>query len=70
MLIGQMHRAEAEWERTAWLAATIINVAGKSVKKDVTVDQLLGRKKIHRNLQMDFKELWRRHEALNPKTSN
>ena len=70
MVAGMTRREEAEWERTAWLAATIVNVAGKTVKKDVTVDQLLGRKKAFSNPQVDFKELVARQEAINEKDAN
>lgn len=70
MIAGVTRREEAEWERTAWLAATIINVAGKTAKNDVTVDQLLGRKKAYRNPQMDFEELVHRQEVINAKDSN
>lgn len=70
MVAGMTRREEAEWERTAWLAATIINVAGKTVKNDVTVDQLLGRKKSFSNPQADFKALVARQQAINEKDSN
>lgn len=70
MMAGATRREEAEWERTAWLAATIINISGKSVKQDVTVDKLLGRKRAYRNPQADFRELVRRQEAINEMDSN
>ena len=70
MVAGMTRREEVEWERTAWLAATIMNVAGKVVKNDVTVDQLLGRKKAFSNPQSDFKALVARQEAINEKDSN
>lgn len=44
MMQGYSRREEREWERTAWLAAHIVNMSGKMTKKDVTIDILLGRK--------------------------
>lgn len=70
MMAGVTRREEAEWERTAWLASTIINIAGKTVKNPVTVDQLLNRKKAYRNPEADFKELMLRQEAIDAENSN
>lgn len=43
MIDGWIWRDELEWERTAWATAHVINISGKSVKRDVTVRKLLGR---------------------------
>ena len=64
MLEGVTHREELEWERTAWLATHIVNMAGKSVKKNVSVHQLLNREK-PKNPEKDFKELMIRQKMLN-----
>lgn len=70
MVAGVTRREENEWERTAWLATMVINISQKSVKKPVTIDQLLNRKKAYRNPQADFQELMRRQKAINAKESN
>ena len=70
MLTGVAHRQEADWERTAWLATMVINISQKSVKKAVTVDQLLNRKRAYRNPEMDFQELMRRQKVIDAKESN
>ena len=44
ILAGGSARDEREWERAAFIAATVMNMAGKVVKKPVTPGQLLGRK--------------------------
>lgn len=45
MLKAAQRRHEAEWRRTAWAVAHLMNVSGKVVKRPVTVDQLLRRKR-------------------------
>lgn len=72
MLAGAAYRDEREWERTAWLAANIINVSGKVAKNQVTVDKLLGRKRVivpqfPADPQAQVEELIRRQKALNAK---
>lgn len=58
-----MEREERRWHRTAWQTAYLMNVTGKSLKKNVTPDQLLGRKKGRpRNPDADFKELMERQK--------
>lgn len=44
MLVGAAGRTEREWERTAWMTAHLLNIAGKSLRQAATVDRLLGRK--------------------------
>lgn len=44
MMTGYQKREEREWERTAWLAAHVINISQKMVKKNITMDDLLGRR--------------------------
>ncbi len=34
-------RERAEWDRTAWLAAQIINISGRSVKRNVKAKDLI-----------------------------
>lgn len=46
---GYKARQDAEFYRVAWLAATVINHSGK-VKRAVTPDKLLGRKKTGRKM--------------------
>ena len=70
MMAGVTRREENEWERTAWLAAMVINISQKTVKQPVTVDQLLNRKKAYRNPQVDFEELMRRQKVISAKESN
>jgi hypothetical protein len=73
MLAGAAYRDEREWERTAWLAANVINVSGKVAKSAVTVDKLLGRKRASivpqfpADPRAQVEELIRRQEALNAK---
>ena len=43
MLSGVSEREEKARELVAWQTAHFINISGKSVKKNVTVDGLLGR---------------------------
>lgn len=77
MLAGAAHRDEREWERTAWLAANIINVSGKVAKRDVTVDKLLGRKRtavmpaqFPNDPAAAFSELVRRQSELEKRKAN
>ena len=78
MLAGAAHRDEREWERTAWLAANIINVSGKVAKRDVTVDKLLGRKsrsaaqpaQFPNDPAAAFSELVRRQSELEKRKAN
>lgn len=44
MIEGAAGRESRAWERTACLASLLINVSGKTVKKPVTPEQLLGRR--------------------------
>lgn len=69
-LRGAAHRDERDWERAAWLAAHLINVSGKSVKKNVTPQQLLGRaKRARKNPTRDWAEMVRRSRSLKAKGS-
>ena len=43
MMAGSAAREEREWERAAWMTAHLLNIAGKSLRREVTVDKLLGR---------------------------
>lgn len=43
LIEGAAARNRRAWERTAWLGAQIINMAGKVAKRPVRPDELLGR---------------------------
>jgi len=43
MIQGHLYREDREWERAAFVASHVINMAGKTVKRDVTAAELLGR---------------------------
>jgi hypothetical protein len=45
MLRGAIYRREQDRELAAWVTAHLMNVAGKVVKKKITADHLLGRKR-------------------------
>jgi hypothetical protein len=76
MLAGAAYHDERAWERTAWLAANVINVAGKVAKRPVTVDKLLGRRskvapsQFPNDPQAAFSELVRRQTALESAKAN
>ena len=44
MVEGAAGRESRELERTAFLASLLMNVSGKTLKKPITPEQLLGRK--------------------------
>lgn len=58
----EARRIEMDYERTAWLAANIMNASG-NMKKLVTADDLLGRKKKANEQRFSSKE--EREKALN-----
>jgi len=47
-LHGVKARQERDIRRTAWVIMHMLNVSGKSLKRDVTMDDLLGSKRIRR----------------------
>lgn len=49
MLQGARDRERNRWERLAWQTAHLLNVAGKSLKRDVQPLDLLGRGKERRS---------------------
>ena len=65
LIEGGASREEREWERVAFLAANLMNIEGKSLKRPVTADQLLGRKREVKVIDPEakFEELRRRLEA-------
>ena len=67
LIAGAAHRDTREWERAAWMTAHFLNISGKSVRNDVTADELLGRKSEVKVIDPGAKEgeLLRRLEALN-----
>lgn len=59
MMSGAVEREERHRQRTAWAVAHLLNISGKSLKRDVTADQLLGRAKVvAKDPVMDFERLW------------
>ena len=42
MLQGRHDSEQRLWRRTAWMTAHLLNASGKSLKRDVTADDLLG----------------------------
>lgn len=63
MIAGAHAREERSWQRTAWHVAHELNVAGKSLKKSVSAEQLLGKqsKEIKPiDPAADFETLWGR----------
>jgi hypothetical protein len=43
IVAGGAFREEREWERFAFLASCVMNVSGKTLKREITPEQLLGR---------------------------
>ena len=69
MLAGVAERDDKARELAAWTTAQLMNISGKSVKKPVTVDELLGRKKNQFPMSDEdkFEELMRRQKAIEAK---
>lgn len=68
LLEGAAWREDQAWNRVAWQTNHLLNVAGKSLRRTMTIEQLLGRKLSPRDApfeirdpELDFQELWRRH---------
>jgi hypothetical protein len=59
----QTSRLELDYERTAWLAANIMNASG-NLKRPVTVDRLLGKKDNNRQYKR-FRSAEERERELN-----
>ena len=62
MLEGASWREEREWNRMAWQTSHLLNVSGKTLRRTVTPNELLGRK---REVEVkdpvgQFNELWSR----------
>lgn len=51
---------ERKQEMTAWAVAHLMNISGKQLKNDITVDELLGRKKKKTKTQEQGTELLER----------
>lgn len=66
MIEGAVQRDEREWERAAWITAYLLNISGKSMKRDITADELLGRpRRIRvRDFDANFESLWAEIERL------
>lgn len=68
LMHGAAECEQREWERTAWLAALLMNISGKSLKDGVSVspEELLGRPKQVQVIDPGAKEseLMRRLEAM------
>lgn len=64
LMAGARAREERMWERTAWALSHELNVAGKTLRSAVTVDQLLGRRGPIEPLDPEakFEALWSRME--------
>ena len=64
MLAGASWREEREWKRVAWQTAHGLNVSGKMLRRTVTADELLGRKRemVVKDPHAKFAELWRRKQ--------
>lgn len=62
MLAGASWREEQRWRRVAWETAHLVNVSGKTLRRTITADELLGkpRKVVVRDPMMDFNTLWAR----------
>jgi len=70
MLEGYSWRQERVWDVAAWVTSHMINISGKTTRKKITPDKLLGRKKqAMRNVTYDdkvksFEEILRRQAQL------
>lgn len=70
MFAGYHWQRDRKWDMAGWITAHVLNVSGKTVKKRVTADKLLGRKRQYmRNLTHDDKvlglhEIIRRQKVL------
>jgi len=65
MLAGASWREEREWRRVAWQTAHQINVSGKTLRRTITADELLGkpREVVVRDPMADFEKLWANSQA-------
>ena len=72
MMSGVVAREDREWSRVAWMTAALLNVSGKSLKRTVTADELLGRKKqvVPKDPAADMEAVWRRVEESWKKEMN
>ena len=71
MLAGASWREEREWNRLSWQTSHLLNVSGKTLKRTVTPNELLGRKReiVVRDPVSQFAALWKQKqekEAANP----
>ena len=62
MLGGASWREEREWNRLAWQTSHLMNVSGKMLRRTLTPNELLGRKReiIVKDPVGQFNELWKR----------
>lgn len=69
MLSGVAERDDKARELAAWMTAHAMNISGKTVKKAVTVDSLLGRtaKQFPMSDKEQFAELMRRQALIDEK---
>lgn len=69
MLDGVTWRRRQDWDLAAWVTAHMINISGKTSKKKITPDDLLGRQKSRkpRNVHAEAREILRRQRELDAK---
>ena len=60
MLAGASWREEREWKRAAWQTAHTVNVSGKTLRRTVTADELLGKRReiVVKDPVRQFEEFW------------
>lgn len=66
MIAGTQHRSVGFWEIAAWVTSHLLNASGKTMKKRITPDKLLGRtkSKTYMDKTLDFEEILRRQADL------